>query len=143
MESDVDEELLFNIPFTGNVKLKGLIIIGGEDQTHPDIVRLYKNRPHMTFSDVTLEADQEFELYKDVHGVHEYPIRVVKFSSVNHLSLHFVGNGGAHRTKIYYIGLKGEWSPAHQHGVTICNYELLPQRGDHPKDMDDQSREVN
>ena len=38
MESDADEELLINIPFTGDVKLKGLIVIGGEDDTHPDKV---------------------------------------------------------------------------------------------------------
>ena len=38
VESDADEELLINIPFTGDVKLKGLIVIGGEDDTHPDKV---------------------------------------------------------------------------------------------------------
>ena len=38
--SDADEELLFNIPFTGNVKLKGLIIMGGEDGHHPSSVKL-------------------------------------------------------------------------------------------------------
>ncbi|KAK2583114.1 hypothetical protein KPH14_009140 [Odynerus spinipes] len=143
VESDVDDELLFNIPFTGNVKLKGLIIIGGEGPTRPNKVRLFKNRPHMTFDEVMTEADQEFELCNDESGVHEYPLRVVKFSTVNHLSLHFTGNGGAERSKIYYIGLKGEWSPAHQHGVTICTYELLPQKSDHPTDMDDQTREVS
>lgn len=40
VESDADEELLFNIPFTGNIKLKGLIIIGAEDATHPNKVKL-------------------------------------------------------------------------------------------------------
>ena len=38
VESDADEVLLINIPFTGDVKLKGLIVIGGEDDTHPDKV---------------------------------------------------------------------------------------------------------
>ncbi len=51
VESDADEELLFNIPFTGNVKLKGIIIAGENGETHPASVSLYKNRPFMTFAD--------------------------------------------------------------------------------------------
>ena len=38
--SDADEELLFNVPFTGDIKLKGLIIMGGEEGYHPSKVRL-------------------------------------------------------------------------------------------------------
>ena len=40
MISDIDDELLINIPFCGCVKLKGIIIIGGEDESHPKSVRL-------------------------------------------------------------------------------------------------------
>ena len=40
----------------------GLIILGGEDGTHPKMVRLFKNRPNMSFSDAEGPADQEFNL---------------------------------------------------------------------------------
>ena len=36
--------------------------------------------------------------------------QVVTFSSVHHLTLHFPGNFGADNTKIYYIGLAGEFT---------------------------------
>ena len=77
VESDADEELLINIPFTGNVKLKGLIVIGGEEDTHPDTIRLYKNRPNMTFDDAEAPADQEFSLVRDEAGTLEYKTKVV------------------------------------------------------------------
>nr|CAD7406706.1 unnamed protein product [Timema poppensis] len=105
VESDVDEELLFNIPF--------------------------KNRPHMTFDDVNANPEQEFELHPDTTGSLEYPVKVVKFSSVHHLTLHFPRNFGNETTKIYYIGLRGEYSKAHRHGVTICSYEAVPNMEDH------------
>ncbi|CAK9816171.1 PITH domain-containing protein GA19395 [Anthophora quadrimaculata] len=143
VESDVDNELLFNIPFTGNVKLKGLIIIGGEDDLHPNKVKLYKNRQGMTFDDVGTEPEQELELHVDPHGVHEYPLKVVKFSSVQHLSLYFTGSPGSDKIRIYYIQLKGEWTPGHQQGVVICNYELHPQMSDHPKDHEDIDRAIS
>ncbi|VEN39042.1 unnamed protein product [Callosobruchus maculatus] len=132
VESDVDEELLFNIPFTGNVKLKGIKVIGGDEDSHPARMRIFKNRPGMTFDEAASEADQEFELVKDSTGVAEYATKIVIFQNVHHLTLHFPRNFGAEKTKIYYIGLKGEWSEAHHHGVTICTYEARPMADDHP-----------
>jgi len=146
VESDVDEELLFNIPFTGDIKLKGIIIVGGPDDSHPTEVKLFKNREGMTFDEAGSEPEQKFELVIDQYGVHEYPIKVTKFSSMHHLTLHFTGNRGAERTRIDYVGLKGEWSPGHRHGVTICTYEALPQHSDHissENPFDDFSREVS
>lgn len=40
VESDADEELLFNIPFTGNVKLKGIRISSEDTDCHPSKLRL-------------------------------------------------------------------------------------------------------
>lgn len=72
VESDADEELLFNIPFTGNIKLKAIMIIGADEESHPSKLRIFKNRPKMTFDDAAAAPDQEFELTKDPQGVVEY-----------------------------------------------------------------------
>ncbi|XP_028162754.1 PITH domain-containing protein CG6153 isoform X2 [Ostrinia furnacalis] len=109
VESDADEELLFNIPFTGNVKLKGIRISSEDTDAHPAKLRL-----------------------------------VVTFSSVSHLSMHFPSNFGAESTKIYYIGLKGEWTPGHRHGVTICTYEARPNLDDHKlKHLDSVAKHID
>ncbi|CAG9854831.1 unnamed protein product [Phyllotreta striolata] len=137
VESDADEELLFNIPFVGNVKLKAIKVIGEDSDTHPSKMRLFKNRPSMTFDDTSAQADQEFELVKDISGSAEYNTKVVTFNSVNHLTLHFPSNFGAETTKIYYIGLKGEFTEAHHHGVTICTYEARPMMKDHKNPLEE------
>lgn len=77
VESDADEELLFNIPFTGNVKLKAIRLIGEDSENHPSKMRLYKNRPSMTFDDTNAAADQEFGLVKDTIGSIEYGTKLV------------------------------------------------------------------
>ncbi|KAL4706037.1 hypothetical protein ACJJTC_014259 [Scirpophaga incertulas] len=144
VQSDADEELLFNIPFTGNVKLKGIRIASEDSANHPKKLRLFKNRPNMTFDDIAMEPDQVFELQIDSEGMHEYAPKVVTFSSVSHLTMHFPSNFGADSTKIYYIGLKGEWSPGHKHGVTICTYEARPNLDDHKlKHLDSVTRHID
>jgi PITH domain len=135
VESDCDSELLFNIPFTGNVKLKAIKIIGPNDDTHPKKLKIFKNRPKMTFDDVTAKADQEFELEQDVTGSLEYSTKQVIFNSVYHLSLYFPTNFGEDVTRIYYIGLRGEFSPRNYHGVTICTYESSANVADHKNNL--------
>lgn len=80
VESDCDQELLFNIPFTGNIKLKGIRVIGANEDSHPKQVKLYKNRPKMTFDDVSAIPDQYFELEKDLTGSIEYNTQVNRSS---------------------------------------------------------------
>ncbi|GAB5574680.1 PITH domain-containing protein 1 isoform X1 [Prionailurus iriomotensis] len=134
VESDADEELLFNIPFTGNVKLKGIIIMGEDDDSHPSEMRLYKNIPQMSFDDTDREPDQTFSLNRDLTGELEYATkicRISRFSNVYHLSIHISKNFGADTTKVLYIGLRGEWTELRRHEVTICNYEASANPADH------------
>lgn len=55
-----------------------------------------------------------------------------------HLSIHFPSNFGSESTKICYIGLRGEFSQAHRHGVTICSYEAKPNVSDHKNPLEEQ-----
>lgn len=73
---------------------------------------------------------------------YKFCYRTVKFSSVQHLSLLFVGDRNMEQIKIYYIGLKGEWTPTRKHGVTICAYEARPLISDHPTDFNEISRVI-
>lgn len=75
VESDADEELLFNIPFTGNIKLKGITIIGANDNSHPNKVRLFKNRPKLSFDDAASKPDEEFNVERNPNGEIEYPLK--------------------------------------------------------------------
>ncbi|OBS74576.1 hypothetical protein A6R68_14906, partial [Neotoma lepida] len=110
VESDADEELQFNIPFTSNVKLKGIIIMGEKDDSHPSEMRLYKNIRQMSFDDTEREPDQTFSLNRDITRELEYATKISQFSNVYHLSIHISKYFGADITKIFYNGLRGEWT---------------------------------
>jgi len=136
VESDADEELLINVPFAGNVKLKSVVVIGGHETSAPNKLRIFKNRPHMTFDDASSEADQEMALTRDADGSVEYPTKIVKFSNVHCVSLHFPSNfGGEDMTKIYFVGLKGDFTEAAREGILIANYEAAPNPADHKLDQ--------
>ncbi|MFH4974635.1 hypothetical protein AB6A40_001344 [Gnathostoma spinigerum] len=132
VESDVDEELLFNIPFTAHVKLTGILFVGDMDGTHPSRLKIFKDRPSMSFADAeTAIPDQEMAIKQDSVGEIDYPLKVSKFSNVSCISLYFPSNFGADQTRLYYIGLRGEYQCDFRQAVTIANYEARPMADDH------------
>lgn len=126
VQSDCDAELLFNIPFTGNVKIKG-IVVRADEGLHK--MRLFKSNLRMSFDDVGAEPDQEFEIAHDPQGTYEYPVKPTKFFNVHHLTMHFINKNKEDDScpcRIYYIGLKGEFTQANRDGIVIANYEICP-----------------
>ena len=85
----------------------------------------------MSFDDVNCEADQEFELMIDNDGTIEYPVKIVKFSSTYSLSLHFPRSVGGDETKIYWIGLRGEFTQIQRDKIVLASYELAANPADH------------
>jgi len=63
----------------------------------------------MTFDETGSVPDQEFELTRDEVGVVEYNTKAAKFNNVSQLCIHFPSNYGDDSTKVYYIGLKGDF----------------------------------
>lgn len=115
-------------------------MIGGEAGSHPKVLRLYSNKPHMSFDDVSEEAAQVFELARDETGLIEYPTKVTKFSSIHNLTIHIPENYGADCTKIYYIGLRGEFTEAKRDAVALATYESRPVPQDHKGEIPDSCR---
>ena len=66
---------MFDIRFTGNVKLKSIALLGGEDETHPKTMKLYKNIANMTLDQTGKEADQVFALPRSYSDVLQLPTK--------------------------------------------------------------------
>ena len=134
VKSDIDQDLLFHIPFSGTVKLKSLVLIGSNDESHPFKAKLFKNKPDLTFDNVNIECDQEINLAKDPDGQIAYPLKTVKFSSINHLSIYIprnYANDDDLPTRVYYIGLNGEFMGALRPQAIITSYESQANPADH------------
>lgn len=105
------QELLLFIPFTGNVKLKAIRLLGGADDQCPTKMRAYTNRDDLDFDTVAqLGALQEWDIpdaASEPDGL-EFETRISKFQGVHALILHIPSNAGADTTKVRYIGLRGE-----------------------------------
>ncbi|XP_058068325.1 uncharacterized protein LOC131217405 isoform X4 [Magnolia sinica] len=68
-----DPELLVFIPFTCDVKIKSISIVGGAGGTSPSKMRAFINRDGIDFSDAqSMQPIQEWDLAENLQGVLEY-----------------------------------------------------------------------
>ncbi|KAH8482447.1 hypothetical protein H0E87_029766 [Populus deltoides] len=127
-----DPELLVYIPFTSDVKIKSISIVGGADGTSPSKMRAFINRDGIDFSDAqSMQAVQEWDLVENLNGVLEFQTRYAKFQSVASITLHFPDNFGGDTSQIHYIGFKGEATQLKRDVVATIVYELMPNPSDH------------
>lgn len=139
VNTDCDPEIIFNIPFHGNVKLKSFIIKGGEGN-HPTKVLLFKNKLSMTFDDCQRkQPDQVFELAYDPQAKGQYNVKATKFNGTHHLTMFFPDSADGEETKIYYIGLRGEFDKVNRDEIVICNYEIAAN----PADLESKAFQTN
>lgn len=74
VESDSDQQLIVHIPFTGEVKLKSVCILGGPGESAPAQASLFINRDSLDFTSIEdTKADQEFALVTSIPEVGSVP----------------------------------------------------------------------
>ncbi|CAD5183265.1 unnamed protein product [Musa acuminata subsp. malaccensis] len=130
--NDGDPELLVFIPFTSDVKIKSISVVGGSGGTSPSKMRAFINRDGIDFSDAqNMQPVQEWDLNENLQGLLEYQTRYSRFQGVGNLTLHFPDNFGGDTTQIYYIGLKGEATQLKRDVVATIVYEITPNPSDH------------
>ncbi|KAI8637489.1 galactose-binding domain-like protein [Parasitella parasitica] len=112
VESDVDEQLIFFIPFTGSVKLRSICLRTDPSDSAPSKMKVFINRNDVDFDVAdSYTPIQEFELVEGSNEVVEYGTKITKFSSVTSITLFFPENFGQDDTSIVrFIGFKGEWT---------------------------------
>jgi hypothetical protein len=132
LESSVDEELILTIPFTVSVNIKSITVIGGDEESCPDRVKLFKNRDDIDFSNADdTTPEQSLDIAYDKKGEVDLMVRPSKFQNVNQLVLYFPSNYGAESTNIQYIGIKGTSTSYRRGVVENAVYESKPQLSDH------------
>ncbi|CAJ0559505.1 unnamed protein product, partial [Mesorhabditis spiculigera] len=129
--SDADEELLFIVPFSGRTKVTGIAVGSQADSSSPAKIRLFANKPNMTFDDCRLQPDQELELQKDPKGDLFHSMKATKFGALTHLVIHVAENFGSDSTRINYIELRGEKIGEIKDQVVIAVYESRALKKDH------------
>ena len=139
LRSDDDWELVIKVPFTSKVKIKSIVIIGGENGSAPKNLKLYPDLATVDFSVLEdNEPTQTFDLVEDnLDGSIEYPLKVTKFQNVGTLTLGIDENYGAENTEIRYIGFKGE-NLNQKAKAVITVYESRANLADHKNPIKDE-----
>lgn len=138
LESDVDEELLILIPFTGLVQLKSIQVRSTADDRAPKVIRLFKNRDDLDFATAS-----ELKPMQTLHhpagvgigtrqddGIVEYALSRPLFSNMTSLTIHISENHGNDVTALSYIGLTGSWTKLNKAPV-VAMYEAAANPKDH------------
>ncbi|KAK4216152.1 PITH domain-containing protein [Rhypophila decipiens] len=131
--SDADEQLLINIPFTGQIKLHSILLRTSPSESAPQTLKVIINREDIDFSAAEeLPGTQTFDLVQ-TSDIQEHAVKRAKFNMVRRLSLFFADNfsdGDEDATRISYIGFKGEWMPVGRAPTNIL-YEAAANPADH------------
>ena len=89
LDSDADEQLIIYIPFTGDVKLKSICVMGGEDDMHPTKMLAWKASSFITSFQTQYGSSDYFENASDLVAYHARFVEVF-FNSITFATLTYV-----------------------------------------------------
>lgn len=128
---DDDPDLIIFVPFTSDVKIKSIMVVGGDDDTGPTKLKAFTNREDIDFTSAADTAPvQEWDIQDNPNAELEYTTRYTKFQGVANLTLYFT-NTREDKTAIRFIGLRGEGTSHQRKPVMNVVYESRPQPQDH------------
>ena len=107
--NDGDSDLIIHIPFSTQVNLRSMTIIGGEDGMSPSKIKIFVNKKEseIDFDLKDLTPEQEQSCVENPEGTLPYFLKANKFHSVWAITLVVMFNHGADNTRFYYIGFEG------------------------------------
>ena len=138
---DDDPELIVHVPFVSDVKVRGLMIIGGGGGRAPSEVKVWVNKPagDISFDNASRRAPtQSFDLGEDLRGELEYQTDFTKFQAVSSLTLFFPSNRNRDgTTEISFLGFRGEGTGNRRDMIVTAVYEARPMAEDHRTPAED------
>lgn len=123
--NDNDPDLLIYIPFSSQVKVRTMTMIGGEEGTAPARIKLFVNQNNPDFDLAESPASQTLDCLENPEGELIYQLMPSKFNNTWSITLLVTLNYGADHSKIYYIGFTGVDTHKRKK-IMIGNYELKP-----------------
>jgi len=130
LESDADEQILMNIPFTGQVKLHSILLRTSNSSSAPLTLKIFINRDDLDFSTASdLTPTQEFQL-SQTSEIQDISVKRALFGKVQRITLFVEDNYGEDTTRIAYLGFKGDWMQLGRAPSNIL-YEAAANPSDH------------
>lgn len=131
LSSDVDEQLILQIPFTDLVRIRSFQVVCEDPDLAPAHVKLFKDQSSIDFDSVDdVQCTQEFDLTADTAGDFSYNVKVHKFQATGHLTMFFdTSFDDSEEVEIDYIAIYGDYLYEKSKAVEAV-YELRPLASD-------------
>ena len=138
---DGDPELILHVPFVSDVKIRGIVVVGGADGRAPSRLKCWVNR---LAGDIDCDnasrrtPTQAWDLAEDPRGELEYQTDYTQFQGVSSLTLFFPANHAAGDvTEVWSVCFRGEGTGNRRNMVVTAVYESKPMPQDHRTPAED------